>query len=116
MAGTPERTRLRTPDYLRAEEVPAVMAALASLFAAAPYTGMRKSELLGLRKTDVDLSAGLLTVAAHSNDRDATKGGHVDAIPIASELVPYLQATIEASPSEYIFPKADGKPLGSRAG
>jgi integrase len=47
------------PEFLRAEEVPLVLANLSdrwrSLFATALYTGLRKGELLGLCKTDVDL-------------------------------------------------------------
>jgi integrase len=101
----------RVPDYLRAEEVPAVLAALAPkwrpLFATALYTGLRRGELLGLRKTDVDLPNRLLTVG-RSFDRDTTKGGHADVIPIARELVPYLEVAIDASPSELLFPAEDG--------
>ncbi len=63
----------RPPDFLRAEEVPAVLAALAPrwqpLFATAIYAGLRKGELAGVGKTDVDLNARLLTVA-RSYDRD----------------------------------------------
>jgi integrase len=79
------------PEFLRAEEVAPMLAALSdrwrSLFATAVYTGLRKGELLGLRKRDVDLGGRLLTVA-RSYDRETTKGGHADVIPIATELVP----------------------------
>ena len=34
--------------------------------------------------------------------------GHADVIPIAAELVPYLQRAIALSPSELVFPAADG--------
>ena len=108
-----ERRRVprRKPDYLRAEEVPRVLAALAPrwrpLFATAVYTGMRRGELLGLQKTDVDLAAGLITVT-RSHGRDITKGEHAESIPIATELLPYLRAAFQASPSELVFPKADG--------
>ena len=101
----------RAPDYLRAEEVAPVLNALDArwqpLFATAIYAGLRKGELLGLRKPDVDLGARLLTVA-RSYDRDTTKGGHADVIPIAAELVPYLQRAMESSPSELVFPAPDG--------
>src|SRR2546423_3358706 len=101
----------RVPDYLRADEVPAVLAALLPrwrpLFATALYTGLRRGELLGLRKADVDLKNRLLTVG-RSFDRDTTKGGHADVIPIAKELVPYLEVAIDASPSELVFPAQDG--------
>jgi hypothetical protein len=45
---------------------------------------------------------------AQSYDRNTTKGGHADRIPIAAELVPYLQRAIAASPSELVFPNPDG--------
>src|SRR6266851_2941053 len=104
----------RPPDFLRAEEVPAVLAALAPrwqpLFATAIYAGLRKGELAGVGKTDVDLNARLLTVA-RSYDRETTKGGHADRIPIAAELVPYLERAIAVSPSEFVFPAPDGSML-----
>jgi integrase len=105
------RVPRRLPDFLRAEEVSAVLQELSMrwqpLFATAVYAGLRKGELAGLRKTDVDLSARLLTVA-QSYDRNTTKGGHADRIPIAAELVPYLQRAIAASSSELVFPNPDG--------
>jgi integrase len=105
------RVPRRQYDYLRAEEVPRLMAALGPelrpLFAVAIYTGLRKGELLALRKEDVDLEARLLTVAC-SYDRDTTKGNRADVIPIAEEAVPYLQEAIAASPSDLLFPAPDG--------
>jgi len=58
----------------------------------------------------VDLNARLLTVA-RSYNRETTKGGHADRIPIAAELVPYLECAIKASPCEYVFPAPDGSML-----
>ncbi|MCC6810924.1 MAG: site-specific integrase, partial [Deltaproteobacteria bacterium] len=102
----------RMYDYLKAGEVPRVLQALnptaRPLFAAAIYTGLRKGELFGLRKIDVDLQRGLLTVA-RSHDRDTTKGGHADVIPIAAELVPFMERAIEDSPSELVFPNEAGE-------
>src|SRR5207237_1440638 len=67
----------RLPDYLRPEEIVPVLANVPDrwrcLFAAALYTGMRKGELLGLHKEDVDLKARLITIR-RSHDRDTTKG------------------------------------------
>src|SRR5205085_2699521 len=67
----------RLPDYLRPREVLPLLSVLApkyrALFATAIYTGMRKGELFGLRKSDVDFTSGMITVA-HSHDRDTTKG------------------------------------------
>src|SRR5712692_4026490 len=49
----------RKPDFLRREEVEPVMRALGArwrnLFATAIFTGLPKGELLGLRKSDIDL-------------------------------------------------------------
>jgi hypothetical protein len=39
--------------------------------------GLRKGELFGLRKTDVDLVLGMITVG-RSHDRDTTKGGRAE--------------------------------------
>jgi integrase len=101
----------RKPDFLRLEEVPLVLHALAPrwrpLFATAIYTGLRKGELFGLRKSDVDLDNRLLYVE-RSYENETTKGGHGDAIPIASELVPYLRAAMDSSRSELVFPRPDG--------
>jgi integrase len=87
---------------LCADEVPTLLSYVneewRNLFAAALYTGLRKGELCGLLKTDVDLPNRTLTVA-RSYDRHTTKGGHVDAIPIAEALVPYLENAIARSPS-----------------
>src|SRR5512133_1786420 len=101
----------RKPDFLRVHEVPPLLRALdprwRALFATAIYTGLRKGELLALRKSDVDLGRQVLTVA-RSHERATTKGGHTDGIPIATELVPFLEVAIGTSPSELVFPKRDG--------
>ncbi len=106
----------RTPQYLRANEVLPVLVAVSPrwrpLFATAIYTGLRRGELLGLRKQDVDLDARLLTVT-RSYDADTTKGGHGDVIPIAQEVVPYLEEAINRSLSELVFPADDGTMLSS---
>jgi integrase len=107
----------RKPDFLRVEEVPRVLAALDErwrpLFATAIYTGLRKGELLGLTKRKVDLRARLLYVA-RSYDRATTKNQREEAVPIATELLPFLQLAIEASPSELVFPKPDGTMIATR--
>jgi integrase len=106
----------RAPAYLRAHEVLPVLMAVSPkwrpLFATAIYTGLRRGELLGLRKQDVDLGARLLTVA-RSYDAETTKGRHADVIPIAQELVPYLEEALKCSPSELVFPAPDGTMLSS---
>jgi integrase len=101
----------RAHDYLRSEEVVPLLQALAPrwrpLFATAIYTGLRKGELLGLRKSDVDLAARQVAVA-RSYDHETTKSGRARVVPIASELVPYLETAIALSPSPLLFPADDG--------
>jgi integrase len=94
-------------DYLRVYEVPLLLPALAPrfrpLFATAIYAGLRKGELRALRKTDVDLERRLLLVA-RSGDRQTTKGGHADVIPLHPELVPFLEHAVAQSPAPFVFP------------
>jgi len=101
----------RKPDFLRVDEVPRVLAALEDrwrpLFAAAIYTGLRKGELLGLTKTKVDLRERLLYVV-RSYDRLTNKSKREEVIPIATELIPFLEIAIQASPCELVFPAPDG--------
>ncbi len=96
---------------LAADEVPLFLPHVdegwRNFFAAALWTGLRKGELCGLLKADVDLPGRVLYVR-RSYDRDTTKGGHADAIPIAEPLVPYLEDAIRRSPSQWVFPNADG--------
>lgn len=106
----------RKPDYLRASEVRPLLEALAQrwrpLFATAIYTGLRKGELLGLRKTDVDLPARQIIVR-RSHARDSTKSGRDGVVPIAAELVPLLQAQIASAVGQLVFGDAVGKPMRS---
>src|SRR5207253_5480564 len=84
-AASTERRKVARRIYatLRAEEVPLLLAEVPAewrpLFAAALWTGMRRGELFALRKGDVDLALGTITVQ-RSHQRDTTKGGHADLI------------------------------------
>jgi len=82
--------------------------------ATALYTGMRKGEILGLRKSDVDLEQMTITVA-RSYGKDTTKGGHADAIPIAPDLRPFLSWAIRNAPGELVFPAKDGSMRGAES-
>src|SRR5437763_696492 len=108
-----ERRKVARRIYatLRAEEVPLLLAEVPAdwrpLFAAALWTGMRRGELFALRKSDVDLSLGTIMVA-RSNERQTTKGGHADLIPIAAPLFPILKYQLEHAPGSLVFPAEDG--------
>lgn len=45
---------------------------------------------------------------SRSYERETTKGGHADVIPIATELVPYLESALATSGSEFVFPRPNG--------
>ncbi len=49
-----------------------------------------------------------MLMVARSHERDTTKGGHADGIPIATELLPFLRIAMAASPSGLVFPRPDG--------
>ena len=105
------RVPKRKPQYLHPHEVVPVLDAVApqwkAVLATGIYAGLRKGEILGLQKTDVDLDQRIIVVR-RSHDSETTKGGHEDGIPIAAELLPYLQDAMAASTSEYVFPREDG--------
>jgi integrase len=116
----------RAPSFLEAHEVPRVLAELRpddrDMIAVAVYAGLRKGELFGLRKRDVDLGRGLLLVA-QSYDRGTTKGRREERVPIAPGLVPYLEHALSASEGELLFPgrtarcapKRTSSPIASNA-
>lgn len=108
------RIAKRAPDYLRAEEIPPVVAQITptwrAFFATAIYAGLRAGEIRALRKTDVDIAGRLLTVRS-SGTSDTTKGGHGDMLPIAEELAPFLEQAMAASVSEFVFPGLDGEQM-----
>jgi integrase len=96
---------------LRAEEVPAVLGQVPEewrgFFAAALWWGLRKGELCGLQKQDIDWE--FLTVwVCRSYEYDTTKGGHGDSLPIPPPLIPFLREAVQRSPSRWVFPGPDG--------
>ena len=101
----------RSPQFLTPDELPILLANLAErwqpLFATAIFTGMRKGELLGLRKSDVHLASRRIQVC-RSYDHETTKPGDDGAIPIAQELVPFLERALATSASDLVFPEPDG--------
>lgn len=74
------------------------------------YLGLRPGEWKALRREDVDLVAGVMTVR-RSNGRNSTKTGKIRVIPIPSALRPHLEEAIAESPefSNLIFPGREGK-------
>jgi len=74
------------------------------LFAAA-YTGARRSEILKLKRSDVDFKMGLI----HFRN---TKNGEDRSIRIPKSLQDFLVEHLESHDSEYAFPSPEGKLIG----
>ncbi len=77
------------------------------VFAAAIFTGLRKGELCGLQKTDVDLPRRFL-VARRSYDRPYPKSRKQRVVRIPDELVPFLEHAIATFPGLWLVPDDDG--------
>ncbi len=101
----------RLPQCLRPDEVRLLLAALDAhwpgLFATAVYLGLRRGEVIALRKSDVDLDARTLRVGRGTGD--TTKGGHEDLLPIPDELLPWVGHAMNQSPSAILFPQESGE-------
>lgn len=107
----PREVPKRAYETLRAEEVPLLLAAASPRwrgpFAVAIYTGLRKGEVMGLRRADVDLERRVMIVR-WSYDTARTKGRADREIPIAEPLVPYLQAALDEARGDRLFPLDEG--------
>ena len=77
------------------------------LFACGPALGLRKGELFALRKSDVDLVRGTITVA-RSHNRDTTKSGEAAVLPLPNTLRPWIEHQLKHSPGPLLFPAPDG--------
>ena len=68
----------------------------------APYTGMRRGELLQLRARDVDLGANLIHVGGLPDFQ--TKASNYRTIPIHEAIITIMRERLEhASPSTRVF-------------
>jgi len=121
----PEPRHGRSSTWTK-EEVAAFVAeatpALGRVVRAALLTGMRQGEILGLRRGQVDLERGRISLRAED-----TKAARPHVLPIATpELRALLVEALEASPpdpddperdrsEEQVFTNAAGEPWGRRA-
>ncbi|MCM2351929.1 MAG: site-specific integrase [Bacteriovoracaceae bacterium] len=69
------------------------------------HTGPRKSEILSLRKEDVDFKTGLLHIRK-------TKNGHERFIRMSENLMEVLKMKMESHNFQYVFPNGSGEPIG----
>lgn len=102
----------RTYVTLREEELPRVLAEVHRRGATCsrwPFgQGCAKASCLGSARGTWTWTAGRFLVA-RSYDRETTKGGHADVIPMAESIVPVSRRAAEASPSELVFADPNGK-------
>ena len=101
----------RAYHLLRAEEVPTVLekagATWRDLCATAIYLGLRKGELFGLRKQDVNLADREIMIG-RSHASETTKGKKAVVLPIPKPLQPFLEHAIQSAPGPFVFPRENG--------
>ena len=101
----------RIANILAPEEVLPFFMALAPgqrpVFATAILTGLRKGELCGLQKADLDLTRRLLFVR-RSYARPTPKNGKQRVVRIPEELAPFLEAALAIFPGRWLFPDETG--------
>ena len=101
----------RIPTILAPDEVFPFFGALAvdqrPVFATAILAGLRKGELCGLQKSDVDLAHRLLYVR-RSYARPFPKSRKQRAVRIPEELVPFLDHALATFAGAWLFPDETG--------
>lgn len=108
--------RVLSPDEIRRllayepvdERARATWESWRGVMAVAAYLGLRKGEILGLRKSDWDARAKTLRVGA-SYQRVGTKTGRVDVLPVPEVLVPFLERAARRR-GPWLFPGTRGQP------
>jgi integrase len=79
------------------------------LFAAAMLLGLRKGELFGALKTDVNREDRSIRVN-RSHGESETKTSEVRWLPIPAALWPFVEHALDTFPGPYLFPDPQGEP------
>ena len=79
------------------------------VFATAMLLGMRKGELFGALKVDVNRSDQTIRVN-RSHGEDQTKTNEERCLPIPGALWPFIEHALGAFPGPYLFPDSKGEP------
>jgi len=108
-----EAARIRRFRYLTSEETVELLETargtdLYPLLAAAAYTGMRLSELLRLKWSDVDFDAGRALARGHKGSRSERESARY--IPLHENLAGILSDCKSHSRSSLVFADHDGNP------
>ena len=72
----------------------------------AVHTGLRRSEILNLKRSDIDIVDRYIVVRE-------SKNGEIRHVPINSLLMKSLKSVIDNNESEYLFPGIGGDPVKS---
>jgi integrase len=110
----------KTPNPIHREDVDAFLATASTsarvAFALAAFAGLRRSEVIGLRWSDVDLKGNVITVrrAVTRGEETTPKSGKPRPIPIATPLRNLLEglAAAKKSPWAPVAVTAAGKMWG----
>ncbi len=112
----PRKSRKRVYQVLAPEEVELVLAHASKNWrgeiAVGVYLALRKGEVFGLRREDVDMRARLLTVR-RSFDEPTTKTDEEATIPIPPPVVPYLEAALARMDDRARKAELAGEGIGS---
>jgi integrase len=79
------------------------------LFAAAMLLGLRKGELFGARKTDVNREDKSIRVN-RSHGESETKTSEARWLPLPAALWPFIEHALDGFPGVYLFPDPKGEP------
>ena len=129
LGSRPERTRRirlraqrRIPDTLDGEQVAAIVAACDRLrdrflFTLLGASGLRVGEALGLRHSDIDAAARLVTVVSRVNsNRARAKGAGGRRVPVPAQVIrlyaDYLHNEYGDLDSDYVFVTLWSGPIG----
>ncbi len=117
------RAERRIPDTLDAEQIAAIVAACDRLrdrflFTLLSECGLRIGEALGLRHSDIDAAARLVSVVPRRNsNRARAKGGGGRQVPVPARVIrlyaDYLHAEYGDLDSDYVFVNLWSGPIGS---
>jgi integrase len=102
------RSESEVTGFLRAADVEEEHVLV--LYATALSTGLRAGEVAGLRWSDVDLNARLITVCRSYHG--PTKSGRIRHVPILDPLLPILRAWRIRHPGDLVFTNRDGRMFG----
>lgn len=115
------RAERRIPDTLDAEDVAAIVAACDRLrdrflFSLLASSGLRVGEALGLRHSDIDAAARLVSVVPRVNANRARAKGGGRQVPVAGAVIrlyaDYLHGEYGELDSDYVFVNLWSGPIG----